>query len=112
MATAERAKTEHVMSSREFREVLKKEIHRSDRTLVSLTFLIFDVVLKPRRGARHEEALKYAKERTQFGKYLSQFQYLQFMLADMATELELAKNLLYKVVNLHCHSNYLFLEKR
>jgi butyryl-CoA dehydrogenase len=36
----------------------------------------------------YEEAVKYASERKQFGKAISEFQGLQFMLADMATEIE------------------------
>jgi len=42
------------------------------------------------RGA-YDAALKYAKERHQFGKSISQFQAVQFKLADMATNLEAAK---------------------
>lgn len=44
-----------------------------------------------------EEAVRYAKERTQFGKTLSEFQALQFMLADMAVDVEVAKTMLYRV---------------
>ncbi len=40
-------------------------------------------------------ALKYAKERKQFGKSISTFQGIQWMLADMATELEAARALVY-----------------
>lgn len=40
-------------------------------------------------------ALKYARERTQFGKTISSFQGVQFMLADMATEIEAARALTY-----------------
>ncbi|MBM3404571.1 MAG: acyl-CoA dehydrogenase [Bacteroidetes bacterium] len=43
-----------------------------------------------------EMALKYAKERKQFGKPIAQFQISAFKLADMATKIELARNLLYK----------------
>ncbi len=43
-----------------------------------------------------EEALKYAKERTQFNKPIAGFQAIQFMLADMATEIELARLLIYE----------------
>jgi alkylation response protein AidB-like acyl-CoA dehydrogenase len=43
-----------------------------------------------------ELALKYAKERKQFGKAIGQFQVNAFKLADMALEIELARNLLYK----------------
>lgn len=41
------------------------------------------------RGAL-DAALKYAKERRQFGKAISEFQAIQFKLADMATQLEAA----------------------
>ena len=43
-----------------------------------------------------EEAVKYAKERTQFGQKLAEFQSLQFMLADMAVDVEVAKAMLYR----------------
>src|SRR5690554_6907830 len=42
------------------------------------------------RGA-YEAALKYSKEREQFGKPISQFQSIAFKLADMATEIEAAE---------------------
>ncbi len=41
----------------------------------------------------YEEAVKYAKERHQFGKPISAFQAVQFMLADMATQIEAARAL-------------------
>jgi butyryl-CoA dehydrogenase len=44
-----------------------------------------------------EEAVKYAKERIQFGKPLAEFEALQFMLADMAVDVEVAKTMLYRV---------------
>lgn len=40
-------------------------------------------------------AIKYAKERVQFGKPISSFQGVQFMLADMATQIEAARALTY-----------------
>ena len=43
-----------------------------------------------------EEAVKYSRERVQFGKPISSFQAVQHMLADMATEIESARLLLYK----------------
>jgi alkylation response protein AidB-like acyl-CoA dehydrogenase len=43
-----------------------------------------------------ELALKYAQERKQFGKPISKFQAIAFKLADMATKIEAARNLLYK----------------
>ena len=42
-----------------------------------------------------EEALRYADERKQFGQKLHEFQGIQFMLADMATEIEAAKHLVF-----------------
>jgi len=43
-----------------------------------------------------EMALAYANERKQFGKPISKFQINAFKLADMATKIELARNLIYK----------------
>lgn len=43
-----------------------------------------------------DKALTYAKERTQFGKLISNFQAIQFKLADMSMEIELARNMIYK----------------
>jgi alkylation response protein AidB-like acyl-CoA dehydrogenase len=43
-----------------------------------------------------EAALEYANNRVQFGRPISSFQVNAFKLADMALELELARNLLYK----------------
>ena len=42
-----------------------------------------------------EEAIKYTKERVQFGKRLSQFQNTQFQLADMHTRMQAAQYLVY-----------------
>jgi len=42
-----------------------------------------------------DEALRYTGERRQFGKAIADFQNTQFTLADMATELEAARALLY-----------------
>jgi alkylation response protein AidB-like acyl-CoA dehydrogenase len=38
-----------------------------------------------------DEAVAYCKERKQFGKYISTFQAIQWMIADMATEIEAAR---------------------
>jgi alkylation response protein AidB-like acyl-CoA dehydrogenase len=43
-----------------------------------------------------EAAVDYAHERKAFGQTISEFQTIQFKLANMATEIELARNLLYK----------------
>ncbi|MCL4336542.1 MAG: acyl-CoA dehydrogenase [Candidatus Thermoplasmatota archaeon] len=47
-----------------------------------------------------EEAIDYVKQRKQFGTELSNFQGLQFMLADMATDLDAAKLLTYKAAEM------------
>jgi butyryl-CoA dehydrogenase len=46
--------------------------------------------------AAFDEALAYAQERKQFGHALSEFQAIQFYLADMATELDAARLLTWK----------------
>jgi butyryl-CoA dehydrogenase len=43
-----------------------------------------------------DESLKYAKEREQFGKPIGKFQAIQWMVADMATEIQAARFLVYK----------------
>lgn len=42
-------------------------------------------------------AVKYSRERRQFGKPIGSFQGIQFMLADMATQVEAARALVYRV---------------
>lgn len=44
----------------------------------------------------YEAALKYAKQRKQFGQTISEFQAIQFKLADMATQIEAARLLTYQ----------------
>ncbi|QOT00913.1 acyl-CoA dehydrogenase family protein [Brevibacterium sp. JNUCC-42] len=46
--------------------------------------------------AAFDRALQYAKERKAFGSSLSHFQMIQQKLADMATQIELARTLVYK----------------
>lgn len=48
----------------------------------------------------YEAALNYAKERKQFGQPIANFQAIQFMLADMATEIEAARLLVYRAAYL------------
>jgi butyryl-CoA dehydrogenase len=43
-----------------------------------------------------EETIKYIKEREQFGRPLAKFQGLQWMVADMATDIEASKLLVYR----------------
>jgi len=47
-----------------------------------------------------DHALRYAKERVQFGKPVSSFQGIQFMLADMGTKIEAARALVYYAAGL------------
>jgi alkylation response protein AidB-like acyl-CoA dehydrogenase len=44
----------------------------------------------------YESAIRYAKERQQFGKPIAEFQAIQFKLANMATEIEAARLLMYR----------------
>ena len=48
----------------------------------------------------YEAAIKYSKERSQFGKTLSEFQVTQFKLADMALQIEAARLLVYQACQL------------
>lgn len=55
----------------------------------------------------YELALDYAKTRKAFGKTISDHQAIQFKLADMATEIEAARLLIYKAAQLKdAHENY------
>lgn len=51
-------------------------------------------------GAALEAAIKYSKEREQFGKPVCKFQSISFMLADMATKLDAARLLVYRAASL------------
>lgn len=51
------------------------------------------------KGA-YKAALKYAKERHQFGKAIANFQAINFMLADMATEIDAAELLIKRACEL------------
>ncbi len=44
----------------------------------------------------YEAALKYSKERQQFGRPIAEFQAIQFKLADMATQIDAARLLTYR----------------
>ncbi len=43
-----------------------------------------------------EAAVKYSKERVQFGQPIARFQAIQWMIADMATEIDAARLLVYR----------------
>ncbi len=52
-------------------------------------------------GRALAEAVGYARERSQFGRALSRFQAIRFKIADMATELEAARLLVYRAAQAH-----------
>ncbi len=47
-----------------------------------------------------DESIAYSKERVQFGQPISNFQAIQWMLADMATEIEASRFLTYRAANM------------
>lgn len=47
-----------------------------------------------------DEAIKYAKERVQFGRPIGKFQGISWMLADMAAQIEAARALTYQAANM------------
>ena len=69
----------------------KQFLHTLDGGRISIAALGLGIA-----QASLNKALNYAKERTQFGKPISNFQAIQFKLADMAMEVELARNMVYK----------------
>ena len=73
--------------------------HQMLQTLDNGRLAIAAMGLGGAQGA-YELAMKYAKERVQFGKPISTFQINSFKLANMATEIEAARNLLYKACKL------------
>jgi alkylation response protein AidB-like acyl-CoA dehydrogenase len=46
--------------------------------------------------AAFDEAVRYAKERVQFGQAIAKFQAIQWMIADMATEIDAARLMVYR----------------
>ena len=66
-----------------------------DRSRVSIASLSLGIA-----AAAFEAALKYAKEREQFGKPIGKFQAIQLKLVDMATSIEAARLLTYKALDL------------
>lgn len=69
--------------------------HQMLKTLDGGRLSIAAMGLGGAQGA-YDLALKYAKEREQFGQPISKFQAIAFKLADCATEIECGRNLLYK----------------
>jgi alkylation response protein AidB-like acyl-CoA dehydrogenase len=56
------------------------------------------ITLGQAQGA-FDEALRYAKQRKQFGRSIGEFQGIQWMLADMAIELDAARLLVYRAAS-------------
>ena len=69
--------------------------HQMLKTLDGGRLSIAAMGLGGAQGA-YEMALKYARERVQFGQPISKFQAVAFKLADCAVEIECARNILYK----------------
>ncbi|MGH7731226.1 MAG: acyl-CoA dehydrogenase [Candidatus Eiseniibacteriota bacterium] len=64
------------------------------RTLTGGRISIGALALGLAQGS-YEHAIRYAKERKQFGQPIANFQAIQFMLADMRTKLEASRHLIY-----------------
>ncbi|WP_181348529.1 acyl-CoA dehydrogenase [Thalassobacillus sp. CUG 92003] len=69
----------------------KQFLHTLDGGRISIASLAVGIA-----QASLDRALEYAKERKQFGQAISNFQAIQFKLADMAMEVELARNMVLK----------------
>ena len=69
--------------------------HQMLKTLDGGRLSIAAMGLGGAQGA-YEKALAYSKERKQFGKPICKHQAIAFKLADMATKIEAARNMLYK----------------
>ncbi|WP_404452743.1 acyl-CoA dehydrogenase family protein [Virgibacillus necropolis] len=69
----------------------KQFLHTLDGGRISIAALSLGIA----QGSL-DKSLSYAKERKQFGKSISDFQAIQFKLADMSMEIELARNIIHK----------------
>src|SRR3972149_2909711 len=47
-----------------------------------------------------ENAIRYIKERPQFGKMISEFQAIRFTMAELATKVELSRSLIYRIASM------------
>jgi acyl-CoA dehydrogenase len=70
------------------------------KTLAEIRIITGAMALGVARAAL-AESVRYAAERKQFGKPINRFQAIQFKLAEMGTELEAAKHLVYYAAWLH-----------
>src|SRR5258706_8929522 len=69
------------------------------RTLTGGRISIGALALGIAQGA-YEHALRYSKQRKQFGQAIAEFQAIQFMLADMALRIEASRHLVYTAARL------------
>lgn len=90
-------------------DVILEDVRVSKDCLVGPLHKGFSVAMKTLDGGRLgmaaqavgiaqsclEESIKYAKERKQFGRPIADFQAISFMIADMATEIAAARELVY-----------------
>lgn len=76
----------------------KQCLHILDGGRISIAALAVGIA-----QAALDKALNYAKERIQFGKQIAKLQAIQFKLADMAMEVELARTMVYKAAWLKDH---------
>jgi alkylation response protein AidB-like acyl-CoA dehydrogenase len=72
-------------------KIAMETLHRSKPAIGALALGIAQGAL--------DFAIHYANERIQFGKPISSFQAIQFMIADMATQVEAARALVYKAAS-------------
>jgi butyryl-CoA dehydrogenase len=70
------------------------------KTLAEIRIITGAMALGVARAAL-AEAVRYASERKQFGKPINRFQAIQFKLAEMGTDLEAARHLVYYAAWLH-----------
>ncbi|MHB1121933.1 MAG: benzylmalonyl-CoA dehydrogenase [Ramlibacter sp.] len=70
------------------------------KTLAEIRIITGAMALGVARAAL-AESVRYAAERRQFGKAINRFQAIQFKLAEMATDLESARHLVYYAAWLH-----------
>jgi len=110
-------KIEHKMGFRGFTtaELIFEDVRLSDSSLLGEENEGFKVVMEVFDGLRNmvgafglgiaqgslDYAIRYAKERVQFGRPIAKFQGIQFMLADMAMAVEAARSLLYTAASMY-----------
>jgi butyryl-CoA dehydrogenase len=93
----------HIQEARVPKENLLGELHGAFKDVLRILhggrIGIGAMAVGIARGAL-EESLKYAKERRQFGKAIAEFEAIQWMLADMATEIDAARLLVQRAARL------------